>query len=142
MPCNEILKGRLPRGTVECISSLMEYGSVKKRRNISRERVGRHDQGGIQTMDVFARHRAFRVADQCCDRNFREAQIIGNAGKAVPQNMWRDAFQGRACENLDPVIVEATELIVVSIASEHIGPRLFASPRLQALDDRQTNGTG
>lgn len=59
---------------VQGVSRLLELEQVL---NIARDRVGRHDEGGVESVDILAGHRALGVATQRRDGHFREANVIG-----------------------------------------------------------------
>ena len=73
--------------------------------DVAGDRVGGHDQGGVERVDVVARDRSLRMADQGGDGDLRETEIVRDAGEAVAENVRGDVGQGRVREDLLPVSI-------------------------------------
>jgi hypothetical protein len=80
------------------------------------------------------------VADQRCERDLGEAEIVGDAGEAVAQDVRRNVGQRRVLEDLLPMIREAAEGVVLSLAREDIGARQALAALLEILDDGKPDG--
>ena len=91
--------------------------------NVAGDRIGGHDERRVECVNIFARHRTFGVADQRGDRHLGEAEIVGDAGKAVAQDVRGDTDERAVCEDLLPMVREATERIVLALTGEDVGAR-------------------
>src|SRR5436309_2123891 len=81
---------RLPGVAIKCIGCLFEFDSVEQALDVTRDRIRRHDQCGIERMNILARNRSLRVTDKGRDCDLGKPEIVRDAGKAVPQYMRRD----------------------------------------------------
>ena len=91
-------------------------------------------------MDVFARHRALGMTNERRDGYLGETEIVGNAGEAVTQDVWRHIRQRRFFEELPPVIREGAEGVVLTLPGEDVCTNIDGAPPLKILDDRKANG--
>lgn len=77
-------KRRLPGVAVKGVSGLFEFDAVEKALDVTRDRVSGHDEGCVESVNIFTRYRPFRVTNKSRDRNFCEAKIIRNTCEAMP----------------------------------------------------------
>ncbi len=54
--------------------------------NVARDRIGGHDQGGVERVDVFAGDGAFRMTDQGRDCHFGKSEIVDHTGVLIVGN--------------------------------------------------------
>lgn len=89
MPANlkEARKRGLSGASIEGIGGLFECLAVEQALDVARDGVRGHDKRRVERMDVFACDRAFRMADQRCDRRFGKSEIVRNARETVTQDM-------------------------------------------------------
>jgi len=64
-----------------------ELHAVEQSFDIAGNSVRGHYQCCVERVDVLARNCSLGVADQCRDSHLGEAEIIRDAGKAVPKNV-------------------------------------------------------
>jgi hypothetical protein len=78
--------------------------------NIARDRIGGHDQCGVERVDVLLVTDPFAFPTTAAiGRNFGETEIVRNAGEAVTQNMRRYITKIRLSEQLFPMVAEHVE---------------------------------
>jgi hypothetical protein len=112
------------RFAIYCIGGLPELHAVEHALNVTRYSISRHDKCCIERVNVLARHRALRMANKCRDRDFRESEIIGNACKAMSENVWRDVRESLTFEYFLPLIGKAAEGVVVTLSRKYMGARI------------------
>lgn len=66
-PPKEVGKRRFPRTSIERIGGLTESDAVPQPLNVSGDTVGRHDERGVDGVDVTTCHRPTRMFDQAGD---------------------------------------------------------------------------
>lgn len=74
---------RLSGIAIERVGSLFELDPVEQSLDVTGDGVGSHDEGGVDCMNILARHGTLGVADQRSDRHLGEPEIVGDAGEAV-----------------------------------------------------------
>lgn len=77
-------KRRLSGVAVKGVSGLFEFDTVEKAVDVAGDRISGHDEGWVESVNVFTRYRPFRVTDKSRDRNFCEAKVIRNTCEAMP----------------------------------------------------------
>lgn len=80
----EVSKRRLPGTPIERIRGAGEGYPVEQALDVSGDAVRRHDERGVDGVDVAARHRSSRVSNQSGDRGLGEPKIVADTCEAVP----------------------------------------------------------
>jgi len=81
------------------------------------------------------------VADEGGDGRFGEAEVVGDAGEAVAQDVRRDVRQRGLGEDLIPMTGKGPERRVLGPAGEDVAFGAFGSAAFQVLQRRQADGT-
>src|SRR4030088_3127305 len=92
-------------------------------------------------MDVFARHRTLGVAHKRRDGYFGEAEIIGDTGEAVTQDVRRHIRWRGVLEEMLPMVRKAAKRVVLTLPREDICADIVGAPSIEIFDDRQANRT-
>lgn len=127
-------------GAIKCVSSSLKLNPVQQTRDVARDSIGGHDQCRVERMDILPRDRPLGMPDKRSDRYFGEAQIVGDAGKAVPQDMGRYAVKRRATEYSFPLVRESAEDLAVAQTDEHMVAFGIRHSLFQKLQHGQTHG--
>src|SRR3546814_7458791 len=69
------------------------------------------------------------MAEQRCDRDLREAEIVGHAGEAVAKDMGRDVLKFRTLEDLLPMAGKAAKRLVVVPPRKRVGAYVLGAVR-------------
>ncbi len=80
-----------------------------------------------------------RVAKQCRNRGFGEAEVVCYAGVAVAQDARRNACQRGAGKNLVPVLRKADERFSFDRAGKDRTCRVFWPARIEEIDHRKAD---
>jgi hypothetical protein len=64
--------------------------TVKESLNVARDRARSHDERCVERMNIFACYRTLGMADQGGDGHLGKAEIVGDARKAVAQDVRRN----------------------------------------------------
>lgn len=73
--------------SIQSVGSVSELDAVKEALDIACNCIRSHDEDAVNRVDVLARNRSRRMADECSNRAFCEAKIIRRAGEAMPKNV-------------------------------------------------------
>ncbi len=107
-------KSRLTGASVQGVGVTFERDAVEQALDVSGHRIGRHDQGRIDRMNISARDGAPRMAQQSGDGDLCKTQIMGNACETVPQQVRRDLGELGFLESLVPVFRKADQQLCAS----------------------------
>src|SRR3546814_10372438 len=69
------------------------------------------------------------MAEQRCDRDLREAEIVGHAGEAVAKDMGRDVLKFRTLDDLLPMAGKAAKRLVVVPPRKRVGAYVLGAVR-------------
>src|SRR3546814_17644336 len=91
------------------------------------------DQCGVEGVHIFACYRSLRMANQCGDSDFGEAQVVSDTRKTVPQHVRRHVPELRVLEQLLPALREISDRVVAALAGKDVSAGSLRSLRLQIL---------
>src|SRR3546814_19907834 len=80
---------RLSGTAIKGVMRERQFPTFYQRLNVSRHGIRRHDHRGVERMDIAAGDRYCRIAEQRCDRDLSEAEIVGHAGESVSKDKGR-----------------------------------------------------
>ena len=128
-----------PNSMIEGIGVPPEFHPFEQRLHVPRHRVGGHDQGGVKCVDVLARARTHGESDQRSDGDLGEAEVVGDAGEAVPQDVGCHIPERRVGEELLPALRKVSNGVVLTLAGEDIGSIALQACGLKVIDDRKAD---
>lgn len=88
---------------------MFELDAVKQALDIARDCVRGHDKDTVKRMDVFARDRSRRMANEGSNCAFSEAKIIRFASEAVSKNVGGEIGNLGSAKDLVPLVRKASK---------------------------------
>ena len=124
-------------------SAEINSDAVQEALDVTGDAVGRHDEHGVDRMDVAAGYRSAGMTDQGRDRRLGESEIAAYAGEAVPENIGCDVGQFCILEQIGPLPGEGAEwrLLFPSGKDIVLGTLLLVAAALEIFQNRQADRT-